>query len=212
MLVNRNATNNNQNVDKSRFITMFRDMELRFYEFILKNRQNDTIRDVANFLVPRQIVTLSQNEQKYNTYNLPENFFEFANLHVKAKKDNCVDGLLTVEVKTEDVEEVLNDQFSKPDFFSRETVYHLSEDNKVAVYKGDFEIDKVELTYYRFPRQVDIAGYTRTDGTVSNQDVDPEWDDKEINKILLYMAKDFSANNGDNKYQIEKDRLFESLQ
>lgn len=212
-LVNRNATNNNVNVDKARFILLFRNVELRFYDFVLKNRQNDSIRQVSHLLVPRQKLVRFSEEAKYDQYTLPENYFEFSNLHVTATDGKCTDELRTEEVKTENLEEILHDEFSKPDFEFRETIYHLSQDNQVSVYKNDFSIKKVEATYYRLPRQVSMEGYFQIDGTPSTQNIDPEWDEKTTNKILLYMAKEFSAMNGDqNSYQMAKDNLFESLQ
>lgn len=211
-LVNRNATNNNINVDRARFIMLFRDIELRFYDWVLKNRDSDEIRQVGHLLVPRKKLNKNSELDIYDLYDIPEDYFEFSNLHVQASSDGCTDELHTEEVKTENLEEVLTDEFSKPSFEYRETVYHLSEGDKVAVYKNDFSIKEVKMTYYRLPRQVSIEGYVKIDGTQSTQNIDPEWDEKTAYKILLYMAKDFAAMNEDvNKYQINKDSLFESL-
>lgn len=212
-LVNRNNTNNNVNVDRARFIMLFRDVELRFYDWATKNNQSDTIRQVAHLLVPRKKLVLGGKEEIYDTYKLPEDYFKFSNLHVKATDGTCTDEVRAEEVKTENLEEILSDEFSKPSFEFRETVYHLSEGDKVAVYKDDFSIEEVKMTYYRLPRQVSMDGYLKSDGTPSTQNIDPEWDENTTYKILIYMAKDFSAMNEDpNKYQINKDSLFESLQ
>jgi len=212
-LVNRNATNNNVNVDKARFIMLFRDVELRFYDFVLKNRHNDTIRLVRHLLVPRKELKKFSSEDSYNTYQLPEDYFDISSLHVLASSGSCKDNLKTEEVKTENLEDVLYDWNTKPSFDFRETLYHLSDKDRVTVYKDDFTIDNVSITYYREPVQVSISGYTKSDGSESTQDIDPEWDEKTTYKILLAMAKEFSAMNSDpNNYQLSKDSLFESLQ
>ena len=211
-LVNRNATNNNINVDIARFIMLFRDVELRFYDWLLNNRGSDTIRQAAHLLVPRKKLKKVSELDIYDLYELEKDYFEFSNLHVTATNGGCVGELHTEEVKSENIEEILTDEFSKPDFEYRETVYHLSEGNKIAIYKDDFSIQEVKMTYYKLPRQVSMTGYVRVDGTTSTTDVDPEWDEKTTYKILLYMAKDFAAMNEDStKYQINKDSLFESL-
>jgi hypothetical protein len=212
-LVNRNATNNNVNVDKSRFIMFFRDVELRFYDWVLKNRHNDTIRQARHLLVPRKKLQSESEEDKYDLYSLPEDYFELSSLHVDASNGTCSGSLRTEEIKSENIEDVLTDEFTKPSFDFRETVYHLSEDDKVSIYKDDFEITNVDLTYYRLPRQVSIEGYTKVDGSASTQNIDPEWDEKTTYKILLYMSKEFAAKNADQAgYHLSKDSLFEGLQ
>jgi len=213
-LVNRNATNNNLNVDQARFVIMFREAELSFYDLILSTgRKDKKIREVSHLLVPRKALTLDNKYDTYDDYTLPKDYFDFSSLHVRGAENSKVADLLATEVKSDDIEEVLNDEFTRPSFLYRETVYHLSENNKVTIYKRKFDIEDVRLTYYRLPRQVDIAGYTRTDGTQSTQNIDPEWDDKSINQILLFMTKGFSAVNSDtNSYQLSKDRLSEGLQ
>lgn len=206
-LVNRNSTNNNVNVDQARFIMMFRDVQLRYLDWLLDNRQDDTTREAASFLVYKQPLVVKSNETSHKSFELPSNFFKFANLHVEALKGQCKSELETIETKIDDLEVVMADDLSRPSFDFRETRYFLSENDTVTVLKTDFDITKTSLTYYRTPARVDMEGYLDINGN-SSVDVHPEWSDDEVNKILLAMSKEFAGINSDtNQYQLSKDRL-----
>lgn len=211
-LVNRNLTNNNINVDKPRFVIMFNDMQLRFEDYLLEKKFDESIRECTHLLITDKDLTLKTQSDDKDAYNLPEDYFDLSNLHVYANKDKCKDiRFHTFEVKSEDTEELLNDKNNQPSFEYRETFYFTSGDKTVSVFKKDFEINTVKLTYYKQPREVDIEGYIRMDGTPSTS-IDPEWRDQSINKILLAMSKEFAAINSDGaQYELSKDRLFQPL-
>lgn len=207
-LVNRNATNNNVNVDKSRFIIMFRSVQIQYLDFILKNRKNDTVRRASHLLVYKQPIELDSSEEDRDTFKLPLNYFSLSNLHVEASKDSCKNvKLSTFEVKTEDLEELFTDKFNNPSFKYGETSYFVSQDDTVTVLKDGFELSNVYLTYYKKPVEVDIEGYLDKDGNPSSN-IDPDWDDIDVEKILLAMSKEFAGiNNDTTQYQISKDRF-----
>ena len=210
-LVNRNATNNNISVDKPRFILLFRTVLNKYVEWILEKRNGDDVRYIAPLLSLEVPLTLSSKKEQFDEFELPDDYFDLANLHVYAESGNCKkQRMTTFEAKIEDIEELLNDENNKPSFSFRETFFLTSNKNAI-VYKDGFSINKVLLSYYRYPKQVDISGYTHLDGTPST-DINPELDAKVIDRVLLAMAKEFSAINGDTaKYQLDKDRLFTEI-
>lgn len=210
-LVNRNATNNNLSVDKPRFIMNFNDMSVQYVQWMLEKRNDDSLRNLSIVLVVDQSLQAGPSDSSKSQFVLPEDYLDFSNLSVIASKGSCSGKrLFTTEIKSEDSEEILSDEFNKPSFEYRETPYFFS-GNKVVILKDNFSIDKALLTYYRYPAKVDIAGYLNIDNQPSTS-IDPEFDDKIVLKILYAMAKEFSANNGDpGKYQIEKDRLFSNI-
>lgn len=209
--VNRNLTNNNISVDKPRFIMLYQDVERRYLEWILEKRNEDAIRYVSPLLIPYKSLQKVGSKKEYDEFKLPTNFFDLSNLHISAGQSSCGDiRLKSWEVKSEDVEEKYHDKFNEPSLKARETFYHTAEGN-ILVYKKGFSIQDALLTYYRYPRQVDISGYIKSDGTQS-QDIDPELDDKVVGRIILAMAKEFSAINKDgNQYQIDSNRLFSPI-
>lgn len=210
-LINRNATNNNLNADKQRFVFSFNDHQIKYQEWVLEKRNEDDIRYVSPFLILNKELTKDDSKEYFDAFKLPKDYFDLANLTVKASSDKCNRQKMQVfEAKSENIEELLADENQKPSFYYRETFY-LTNNNLVSVYKDNFSIDNVELSYYRYPNKVDIEGYTNLDGGQS-QNIDPEWDDKATLRILIAMSKSFAAENGEgNKYQMEKDRLFTEI-
>lgn len=206
-MVNRNATNNRTNVDKPRFVMLYNRIQNKYVEWVLEKRNEDAIRDIQKILVKNFPVTQVESKETYTKYGLPSNYFNFSNITAKANSECCdPDNMLLFEVKSEDVEEKLVDTNNEPSFPYRESFYHFSEDS-VVLYKKDFEYSEVLLTYYRYPIQVDISGYI-FQGNPS-VDIDPEFDDKVVERILIAMSKEFSAINTDTaEYQLDKDRLF----
>ncbi len=209
MLVNRNATNNRANVDDARFILSFNDIQDKYIQWVLEKRNDDDIRYLQPILVSELSLTPTTSTTLHRKFAIPSNYFDFANLHVTASKDCCgKQTLLPYEVKSEDTEELLFDENHKPSFEFRETFYYIS-GGQICVFYTDFSIDKVLLTYYRYPVKVDIAGYTHFETGLASANINPEFDDKVVRRILLGMSRAFSANTEDAQgVQMDKDRLF----
>lgn len=207
-LVNRNATNNNMNVSLDRFILMFNNVQNRYIEWVLEKRNEDDIRDIQMLLQKDVPLSLTKTEERFQSFGLPDNYFDFANIYAKGKSECCdEDNILLFEVKSEDVEELYFDSNNVPSFPYRESFYHFG-NNEVILYRKNFGFTKVFLTYYRYPVQVDIEGYEYLDGTLS-QNINPEFDAKVVDRIVMALAKEYSAITTDTaSYQMDKDRLF----
>ena len=210
-LANRNATNNRVNVDKPRFIMMYNDIQRRYVEWVLEKRNEDEIRYIQLLLVNDKQLTVKDNRQTYTSYSLPVDYFDFSNVSIQASSSCCPKVRMTAfEVKSENREELLTDEFNKPSIDYAETFYYFS-DNSILIYKDNFDISNVKLTYYRYPRLVDIGGYINLNNAPST-DIHPEFDDKVVNRIIIGMAKEFSAINSDSgQYNADKDRLFTKI-
>ena len=208
LLVEKNATNNNLNVDISRFVSLFNFTVIKYQSYLLEKRNEDAIRELSPFL-KREYLKEVEKRPHLNIYSLPKDYFNFSNLDVRASKGAWKkQKLLVWEVKTENLEELLEDKNNKPDFYSRETSYHLSEGG-VDIYKGDFEIDTVEMLYYRQVKPVDIKGYIKIEDGSDSQDIDTELLEESHPRVLTAMAKLFAVNQGDtNAYQMQNAQLF----
>lgn len=209
LLVEKNATNNNLNIDKSRFVSLFNFTQTKYQSYLLDKRNEDAIRELSPFL-KRETLLVQEQKPQINVYSLPKDYFNFSNLDVRASKGKCKNiKIQTWEVKSENVEELLSDINNEPDFDARETFYHLSEKG-IDIYKKDFTIDKVEMLYYRKITPVEMKGYIRVeDGVETTEDVDTELLDESIPRVLTAMAKLFFANQGDsNGFLIQNAQLF----
>lgn len=189
-IVEKNSTNNNLNIDLARFIEWFNFTNKDFQDYALDRKNNDDIRAMQPFL-SEKIVAVYDKNKVYNLYQKPEDFYDFSNLRISAKKGEClaIDFVLDEE-KSENIHILLGDIDRQPSFKARESFYHLM-DKGIAVYhNSDFEIKTVDMKYYRAIPDVDIAGYIKADDTPSTN-IDPETDDKTTVKILKMMSSYF---------------------
>lgn len=190
--VEKNLTNDSLSADRDRFVLLFNEAQNKFIEGVLERRAIDEVEYIQRLVVQKKPLSNIKDLLNSNEFAIPDDYFYFINLEVVGASDCGNATFLAWQVKLEDVQELLHDKFNKPSFDFRETFYTIGEDS-IRVYKDDFSIDKVFLTYYRYPRQVDISGYIKADGTQSSS-VDPEWDDKVTDRILSICAKDFITN------------------
>lgn len=209
--VNKNFTNDNISVDRGRFVLIFNEVQNRFVEWILEKRNSDDIRDIQ--LLLEKDVKLSKDAKILNhqDFKLPDDYFSFVNLQVFAKSGSCGTSKIGVhEVKSENVEELLIDENNKPSFEFRETFYTISGDT-VDIYTDNFDISKAYLTYYRYPKQIDLEGYINIEGKTSTS-INPEFEDRIVDRILNAAAKDFDINNENfNKSQFDNQRIFSKI-
>lgn len=209
--VNKNYTNDNIVVDRGRFVLLYNEVQNKFVEWVLEKRNEDDIRDIQVLLVPDEELSLKNKILNHQDFELPKDFFSFSNIQVFARNKECSKAKLQAfEVKSENTEELLADVHNKPSFKFRETFYKIGS-NTINVYVDDFDISKLYLTYYRYPRQIDIEGYLKIDKTQSIN-IDPEFDDKIVDRILSACAKEFNINDENlQKVQFDKDRIFSRI-
>lgn len=181
----------------------------RLVRYILDKKNEEDIRYIQKLVVYSK--ELDDRGDKDNPesilFSLPSDFFSFSNISGVFTKGECTVTDFTMwEAKNENPHELLADSFNKPDFDFRETFYTIGEDS-VRVYKSGFDVDTVYLTYYRYPKEVDIEGYIKSDGSNST-DIDPELDDKLIGIILNMIEKQFALNESEyGRYQIDSNNV-----
>ena len=210
-LVNRSFTNDNVDVDRSRFIIAYNYTEKKFIEWTLDKRNEDDIRDIQELLVLDKKLIKSTDVVNHSNFKLPADYFNHSSLQVFGSKGSCKNAkIFSFEVKNDDVEEYLADVFNQPSFEYRESFYTIN-NSEISIYFDNFKIDDAFLAYYRYPKEVDIQGYIKLDGSNSTN-IDPELSDRVVERILLAMSKEYSAINDDlNRYQVDKDRLFSKI-
>lgn len=139
--------------------------------------------DLQILLTPVEIK--GYNRDYYFLSNpIPENYEAYSLLRVWGSKKNCLNKRLKSQLREEsNSEDLLRDKNSTPSFSWRDT-FHTMIGGKLKVYTGaDFTIDKVELTYYRKPSEIRIAGCDYL-GEPSSDNVDPELKDDVVEIII----------------------------
>lgn len=98
-------------------------------------------------------------------------------------------GLDARPVDLSNLDEVLRDPLNNPSWDWRETVYTTGSEGVRIYLAPDFMIDRVRVSYYRYPADIDLNGYT-TDAGSASQTVDPELDAVSCDQIVDRLAKE----------------------
>jgi hypothetical protein len=205
--INKNDSNDGVNILPSHFVLMFNSEALGWLaEKLDKDGDNIKLDHLDKLLQPDVEVTLYKKYEDSVEFTLPENFYRHASSFSIADKGNCKgQKIFNFEKKSLGFTAVLADDFSKPQFDFEETVFLITQ-NRIRVYTGDFTISKVFVTYYRTPTQIDIAGYTRIDGSPST-DIDSELSLDNIDEIIDRVATEVTRQFADGEgFQFAKER------
>lgn len=206
---NKNLNNGTIAMDRARAVSLFNEETNKFIEWTLQKRNTSDIRDIQ-ILLDTQKLKLKEDKDSYTSFSLPKNYFDFSNVKIKASSGGCTDYLLPVEIKSENLEEVIFDANNKPSFFYRETPYTIR-DNSLVVFKEEFSVEDVTLIYYRYPRKFNLEGYIDEQNTKSFNS-EPEFDEKIVDRIISMVATSFDINNENlNKVQLDINRTVQKF-
>jgi hypothetical protein len=118
---------------------------------------------------------------------LPDNYLEYKRIDVNAVNECCEDPRpMTVYLAEEDNRsQLLRDEMKKPSFDWATTFATLISNRARVFTNNEFTLEGAQLTYYRFPVNIQIAGcvdpYT---GVVSANDVECEFKDDIIELLI----------------------------
>jgi hypothetical protein len=197
----KNGTNDNLTTDNYRFSLNFNESQNKFLTLHLQNRGVDDVRYIQKFLVlDKKIPAEKKSENKIN-FKLPSNYFDLSSARAKAIKDKCRDIIELTEIRTENLNEILSDEFLKPSFEWREAPYTINSDT-LSIYVKDFKVDELLLNYYRYPNQIRLVDPEDPEsGFDSNSEI--EWDDKSLDDIVSLMVFNFDVNSNNPRFQLQ---------
>jgi hypothetical protein len=146
----------------------------------------------------------SQQDNYFESFSIPSNYMEYKRVTAYATSECCPDPRsMTVYLSEEaNVNLIMRDPLKRPDYEWGET-FCTWLGNNVRVYRREFDITDVVLTYYRQPVNIEIAGcqnpYT---GAQTLVDVTCEFKD-DIVEVLLDEAASLIAGDIENFNQYQ---------
>lgn len=157
---------------------------------------------------PKEL-SVSQTDSAIVSYyaTLPDDLFIPLHIYVTADKQECTNRIITVEdvIPHSDVATYLISPHNNPSFKYQSTFAVIS-NNKLVVYahneqEGNFKINKVYLSYLRYPKEVDVAGFIWFNNSASsNQDLELPL---HLEDELLDIVTQQLAKNTDNPNQVQ---------
>lgn len=160
------------------------------------------IDDLQRLLTPIPLPIVDRGIFYETVAELPDNYLEYKRIDVQATSECCEDPRpMTVYLAEEDNRaQLLRDEHKKPSFDWAETFATLI-GNRARIFTNDeFDLSDAELTYYRFPIYIEIAGcvdpYT---GVASPVNIESEFKDDIIelliDEVVAVIAGDIESGN-----------------
>jgi len=203
----KNGTNDGITTDNYRFCLLYNEAENKFLTLQLQNRGIDDVRYIQKFLILNyKIPYISPTtDNTLFDFKLPDNYFDLADVTAKAKKAECQTKLYLFELQTENLNEILQDEFSKPSFEWQESFYTVNAD-KLSVYATDFTVEEIQLNYYRYPSQLKLIDENNPESGFDSTSI-IEWDDKSLDDIISMMVMGLDINENNPRFQVQAARI-----
>jgi hypothetical protein len=142
--------------------------------------------DDLNILLEEVNVPGFEGDNYFESTTIPDNYMEYKRVTAFATSECCPDPRsMTVYLAEEaNVDLIMRDPLKRPDYDWGET-FCTWIGNDLRVYRRDFNITDVNLTYYRQPRLIEIQGCQNPyDGTPTFAEVECEFKD-DIVEVLI---------------------------
>jgi len=202
MKLNKIASNEHQSISDPNKILALNEAQLKLIK--QKAESFDAIKSVYKDL---QILVLPNTELNttfkngiYKAYevdldSLNPEFYLILESSALASKDGCKDRALYISkvIKHGDIYTVMSNSNTSPSFEYQETVATISNGKMLVYTDGTFQVDKVYVTYVRYPQKIDVEGYIHFDGTPSTN-VDCELYDELEDELLTLAVLELAIN------------------
>lgn len=209
LLAEDNGTTDNLSTDKNRFAVKYNIYQNRVIEWLIEANSSDENRYLQSIKIPNKKLELKDSQDDYTSFTIPSDYFEFINLKVMGSKDNCTEQLFkSSEIKGENVYTHYIDPNLDPSFKYRETFYTIESD-AVQVYKKEFSINDVEMSYYRKPKQIELEYPDNPESNFKEDILD--FDDKLINRIIFSTVALHELSSNDPKFSAYKQETIQKF-
>lgn len=150
--------------------------------------------DLQNLIVQFESLPTTPDSSDYPAFQADlttttEPYFLPLDAYVLCSKGNCKNHLVTISkpIKHGDLTTLMYNNHYSPSFEWQETFSVISGDKYIVYTDGTFNVDSLHLTYIRYPKRIDVAGYTYFDGSPSvNQDCElPSYLEDELIRLAL---------------------------
>jgi len=131
---------------------------------------------------------------------LEPDYMFYIDAYILADKGKCKNRKIWINrdlLKHGDLQFVLNNDHYKPSFEYQETFNMLSSDEISIFTDGSFTPTKLYISYIRYPKYIDKAGYIKFDGSASvNQDCELEaYLEDELLDLTVQNLAEYTENN-----------------
>lgn len=193
--VNRLGKSQNVNISKAKFVMLFNEWQRSYAETEITKSDSAGIVDMQFLLTKPLLLKEVAKTDSYYLYELPADYIRWGTFYSVATKGNCKNVVLYNNlVKPQNLHVTLDDAFNKPSFEFEHVPVSFTSDT-MQVFYNDFEVVGQFLQYYRYPRNIDMEGYTLVSGLPSST-IDLEVPDPVADRIISLAATQGLINTG----------------
>lgn len=183
--VNKNDTNKNIKISKGLFVKMYNEQSKIWLERQIELYNRDYRKNqISELLSIDAQINLLDTSDTYARFTLPDDYFDYASSFSVADRKECKDRILiNWDFKIKDRSALFQSSNFVPSFDYEETLVNISQ-NTLVVFKNDFTVKKQFLTYFTTPVEIEMSGYIKEDGTLTEKNINPNLSDLYVNKIV----------------------------
>lgn len=208
--IDNNFENSKVSGDRGRFVLIFNESQNKMIELILDRKKDDESRYIQKVLVEDKKLNKKRTSNNLDIFEIPKDYFDFSSAYSKATREDCERKVIELyEIKNDNKTIILTDEFTKPSFLAREAPITISSD-EIKLYKDDFIHEELYLSYHRYPVQISLQDENNPESGF-NTDFNPEFDDKFLDRVISMASGEFSINDSDPKYQMDKQRAIQKI-
>lgn len=192
-LANKLGSNDNINIDIGRFVLLYnKNAKIWLSKTVRHARSTQKIDEIQQLVKEDVQLTPLLTAADHIDFKLPTDWFEHIGGYAVCTKGTCVGKIINADqAKNEEKRLVLFDENWRPDFDFEWLPISIGQD-RIQVFYNDFKIDSFHVDYYRYPKDIDILGYVKPDGTTPSTNVDPDLEDIYVNEIIDLTVADVS--------------------
>lgn len=208
--INENYESSKIGIDRGRFVILFNEAQNKMVEVILNRKGTDDYTYIQNILVPEKEISRETSTTESDVFLMPDDLLNFSSAYSLATKGLCKNKKISLfDIKDDNKTEILQDEFNQPSFLAREAPLSMA-DNRFFLYKKDFTHEKLFLSYYRYPKQIQLLEPENPESPF-DPNINPEFDDLLLDRILSMASSEFEANSESQKFQVDRLRATEQL-
>jgi hypothetical protein len=197
--LNKLNTNFSQTLQPHNAVRAIREATYYWYDERLRLEEATKMRqqELQHLIVPDYMLDVFETTLKYVSYKKPNDLYFISNISCLGLYGTCKSRLNVHLIENSNLEVILLDDSSRPDFSWEQTVYVLKED-KIFIYKDKptSGIGSAQIDYYRKPKEFDIVGYKHFSG-IQSTDSDLDFNDSSAYEILDLAASIIAGNIND---------------
>jgi hypothetical protein len=208
-LANKLNSNDDVNIDIGRFVLLYnKHAKVWLEQKVRHTRSTQKIDEIQQLIKEDVQLTPINTTTDHVDFQLPGDWFEHISGYALCTRDTCKGKVINADqAKNEEKRLILFDENWRPDFDFEWLPITVGED-KVQVYFKDFTVDSFKVDYFRYPKDIDIQGYIKSDNVTPSVNINPDIDDIYVNEIIDLAVADVSRiyQNND-KMQLDLNRI-----